>query len=90
MTKQLEILHDRAIVLARAYRPVREAQESLNEMLAELDLPTDYEEMPEALASRLFQSVEMDQHLENLSMQDVRPRAADLESLTELRSALLL
>ena len=88
--REVKALRERAVELAREHRPIREAQEDLNEMLLSFDLPPS-EEMPEQLARRLFESWEMGEYLQSLTMlYGPRPKATSTDSLESLRSALLL
>ena len=87
---EIEALREKAVELAQA-APLEEAISHLEEMGQELGVQTAQDDPPTYLAMYLFDSMEMAQHLENLSGQDVpMPNLRHLGSLTELRNALLL
>lgn len=87
--QQMESLRTLAVRLASQHQPQSEAVETLSEMILGLDLgPSDD---VERMAIDIFNSPEMEQHLENLAMSETPfPRLRQIQDLTELRSALLL
>lgn len=88
--QQMEDLREKARSLALEHQPPEESQDVLNGMLAELNLAPS-RQPPEELVGELFDSQELAQHLENLTMDGVPfPHPSKIDSLTSLRNALLL